>query len=264
MIQMNEKEKKIAKGLVIAIVVSLVLNIFCYVTSNRKEKMEISSNVNIEKNVESKSTQNAVVEKNSSQKSDIDKNKFLVDAQNVTDYSKALSPEDFETVKDDKFSFVYPKNFFVSGKKNGNTYTFEGSDQITKYEIFSKDSENDDPKKEVNNLKSNYVGQYDYLYFEHPKKELKIDSSGMARRILCGYTDSSKMEQLYVILASDGKTDIVLTFSYPTQDTENVKNPKGTSEYLADCIYRGASFGGGTYKIRTYQQFKNEDMGEKK
>lgn len=39
MIQMNEKEKKIAKGLVIAIVVSLVLNIFCYVTSNRKEKM---------------------------------------------------------------------------------------------------------------------------------------------------------------------------------------------------------------------------------
>lgn len=176
------------------------------------------------------------------------------------DESACLSPSSYEMASsgDDSFSFGYPKYMF------NNCYINE---EETWYSLFYNDScklyvfEEDNPGDPILNaqkLYNRYASQVDKVYFQ--KVSEQADDRGMARALIGG-RDIDTGLQMYVIAANNGVKNYILEYRYPDPD---INNEYDDSNYIVDCIYRYCSFGGGTYKPRSYQQFLVDDMGEKK
>lgn len=178
---------------------------------------------------------------------------------NLSDYNHCLSLGNYQQYlsEDGSYSFVYPKNFFNSASYNQQegSYVFEASDGVSRMECSKKDAVSlGNAVSSVKNIRERYRKMLASTYFEHPKKELKADSQGMTHVILAGYTDSSRDEGIYFILASDGKYDYVMEYTYPVED-KSTDNPKGKTDYVLDCIYRGTSFSGSSKAMRSYEDF---------
>ena len=79
--------------------------------------------------------------------------------------------------------------------------------------------------------------------------------------IVMGYLDSDKTKCEYVLLTSDGKKDYLMQINFFDSD---YKDEYKEINYVVDCMYRGCSFTNSTYQMRTFDQFREDDMGVKK
>lgn len=188
-----------------------------------------------------------------------------VDENNVTDYSNCLSPDDYATFETGVGDTVaYPKNFFTYVDGDAETVSFTASDVYPKYDIHIIAAENEDPIEEVKNKVSEYKGELENITYQYPSNESKIQvaSDGYARTVLAGIWDASENVKAYYVIASDGADTKILEFKYEPDDY--AQEDYSNQDYMIDCLYRGTSFTGSTYQMRTYDQFMNDDLGEKK
>lgn len=181
----------------------------------------------------------------------------------TNNYEKATS-------KDGAFSFIYPKTIFndSSADDENDEYTLEYRDiKDNELKIGLKVSVEEaeysgDPVKSV---KSKYLDRKDSistLGYDYPKcgKDPKIHD-GKASMIIMGYKDDEKKEAQYSLFTSDGEDTYIMEIEFEDSD---YKDSYKEINYIIDCMYRGCSFTNSSYKVRTYQQFKNDEMGEKK
>ena len=117
----------------------------------------------------------------------------------------------------------------------------------------------------LKSVKSKYSDQKESiktLGYDYPKggKDPKI-YDGKASMIVMGYEDDEKKEAKYSLITSDGEDTYIMKIKFIDTDyTDSYKE----IDYIVDCMYRGCSFTNSSYKVRTYKQFKNDEMGEKK
>lgn len=175
-----------------------------------------------------------------------------------------LTPTSYNvlTSADKSFSFGYPKYMFNYSESdeasNFYTLTYEGGDEWLELNVYEEDNPGD-PVANARKLYDKYVSQSYATYFSKEPKE--ADSTGMARALVGGLADASGTTGSYIIAANDGKKNYILEFYYPDPD---IQNDYDDINYVVDCVYRYCSFGGGSYRPRTYQQFLKDDMGTKK
>ena len=75
------------------------------------------------------------------------------------------------------------------------------------------------------------------------------------------FHDKTPSGTLFVRITSDVEDTYIMEIKFIDTDyTDSYKE----INYIVDCMYRGCSFTNSSYKVRTYQQFKNDEMGEKK
>ncbi|MBS7009217.1 hypothetical protein [Anaerostipes sp.] len=264
---MRQKEKKIILGLSIAVALSIVLNVVCYVSANKEQTPSTPAADNITaKTTATEEEKTAAAEKNTLKSTTASESKdnttggIAVDAGSINDYSKCLNIDVYKKItcsNSGGYSFVYPQNFFnhVSSDKNGK-YVFSADDGVTEYTVFSQKATAGSAKQEVKNLAADYEDEFSHFYFKFPKEGIK-KSGAFCRKIYGGYLNSDKSIGQYMIIASNGTYDYILIFKYKADDKSD--NPKGQADYLADCFYRGASFSGSTKEIRTYNEFLTDE-----
>lgn len=180
-------------------------------------------------------------------------------------FSACLSPDAYEEIVSDdgELQFAYPKYLFNGSECNRETndYKFYYTNGL-EYETYLHYYEEDQTGDVLNNLQSLYKrfsGILSENYFERVSEE--VDSKGMGRVLLGGYTDAANRQGVYIIAANNGRKNYIMEFYYPDSNFQNLYKEEN---YVTDCLYRFCSYAGGTYKPRTYQQFLNDEWGEKK
>lgn len=188
-----------------------------------------------------------------------------VDENNETDYSNCLSPDDYATLETSNGdTVVYPKNFFTSVDIDDEKISFTPSDSYPEYNIYTKSSEYENPIEEVKNRISEYKTELDSVTYQYPSDEskIKVANDGYAKTVLAGMWNESENIKAYYVIASDGTDTKILEFKYEPDDY--AQEDHSNQDYMIDCLYRGTSFTGSTYQMRTYDQFMDDDLGEKK
>ena len=196
---------------------------------------------------------------------DTDTTLDYVASDNESDYSYCLSPDNYATFEtNDGDTIAYPKNFFTSVTQDDEKISFTPSQDYPEYNIYTKSSEYENAIEEVQNRVSEYKEDMDNVTYQYPSNELKITvgDDGYAKTVLAGMWDESSNIKVYYVIASDGTDTKILEFKYEPDD--NAEEDHSNQDYMIDCLYRGTSFTGSTYQMRTYNQFMNDDLGEKK
>lgn len=196
---------------------------------------------------------------------DTDDTLDYVASDNESDYSYCLSPDDyatFETMAGD--TIAYPKNFFTSVTQDDEKISFTPSQDYPEYNIYTESSEYENPIEEVKNRISEYKADLDNVTYQYPSDESKIETGddGYAKTVLAGMWDESSNIKAYYVITSDGTDTKIMEFKYEPDDS--AEEDHSDQDYMIDCLYRGTSFTGSTYQMRTYNQFMNDDLGEKK
>lgn len=188
-----------------------------------------------------------------------------VASDNESDYSNCLSPDDyatFETMAGD--TIAYPKNFFKSVTQDDEKISFTPSQDYPEYNIYTESSEYENPIEEVKNRISEYKADLDNVTYQYPSDESKIETGddGYAKTVLAGMWDESSNIKAYYVITSDGTDTKIMEFKYEPDDS--AEEDHSDQDYMIDCLYRGTSFTGSTYQMRTYDQFMNDKPGKKK
>lgn len=263
---MTQKEKKIILGLSIAAVLSIILNVVCYVSANKEQASStptvdnITAKTTASEEEKTAATETITSKSTTENNSDNTDSKIAVDINSTNDYSKCLNTDVYQKVTcnaNGGYSFVYPKNLFnhVNTDENGK-YVFSADDGVTEYTVFSQKTTAGSAKQAVKNLAADYEDQFTHFYFKFPKEGIK-KSGAFCRKIYGGHLNNDKTTGQYMIIASNGTYDYLLIFKYKADDKSD--DPKGQADYIADCLYRGASFSGSTKEIRTYNEFLSDE-----
>ena len=188
---------------------------------------------------------------------------FAYTDNDTVDLTACMNTEAYETItaQDGSYRFSYPKYIFNSSELDNGVYKFEHtSENGIDYQMkVYKESNSGDPVQNAQLLYRRYVSSFYSKYFELVSDS--TDSQGMSRALLAGYLDSAETKGAYIIAANDGTDNYILEFYYPDQ---NKNDAYKDINYIVDCVYRYCSFSGTTYRPRTFLQFANDDMGEKK
>lgn len=184
------------------------------------------------------------------------------------DYPTA--PDSFTEVKspDGTYTFKYPKNFFKTGYYNSDTksYEFQASDGQTSLTIMQQDAFiKNDPKTCANSLLEQYKPLFlvtDTSPYIHASKE--VAESGYSRSVIGGAMSKNPALGKYIVTATNSQTTYTMILNYNAVDNNGAGIDYTPTGYLVDCIYRGWSISGSTYKLRTYKQYLNDEMGSKK
>lgn len=175
------------------------------------------------------------------------------------------------TSKDKSFSFAYPKSLFnfsdIDTDDDEIEYTLgytkddEDEAEIT-VEIKSEDATYSNPVKNVQEIYNDKKNDLNTVSYDFPSggKTPKV-KNGKASMIVMGYKDYAETECEYVLVTSDGKKNYMMEVQYKDSDSSDQYKE---INYVLDCLYRGCSFTNSTYKMRTFEQFKKDDMGQKK
>ena len=177
-------------------------------------------------------------------------------------------PSDFLEYSDPNgmYSFVYPRDFF-------QTCTYNADDSM--YELITADGRQtyriyDEPAAVANNpgasarrkmeeAKSQFDLNSPQMYTFTSKE---ISDTGYFRTIITGpdrYED--KLGHYYIFSCTSNRTYILsYDYNYDVGDAEEYS----LNGYLTDCLYRGWSISGSSYRLRNYDLFKKDDMGTKK
>lgn len=189
-----------------------------------------------------------------------------VDANNSADFSKCLSPSDYTTFETENGDTIaYPKNFFTNFTSEDGEISFTSQNEFPRYNIYINTADYDDPIEEVENKISEYKSDLDKVTYQYPSDEsdIKVGDDGYAKTVLAGMWDESSNIKAYYVIASDGTDTKIMEFKYELMD-DATSEGYSDQDYMIDCLYRGTSFTGSTYKIRTYGQFIDDDLGDKK
>lgn len=188
-------------------------------------------------------------------------NNLYVDINQCLDLDNYL----LQMSEDESFAFAYPMHFFNTGnmQDDGQCYAFICDDEnyYAKLQVYKRQNIGD-PVLNCMRTAQEYADTWENIQYEYPSdREPQADENGMARKIVQGICSKADAEMEYVIAANDGQYDYIMEFQYKDPQPENDHDEIG---YILDCLYRYCSFSGGTYQPRTYRQFLENDMGEKK
>lgn len=183
------------------------------------------------------------------------------------DVYSCLDPSSYavETSPQKDYSFGYPMYLFNKSGCNyeDNSFWLQYVDDEgdLPYELYVYQEYNSgDPMENASVQYADHKELLEYVSADYfPKWS---EDAGMARGSVGGILDSSLDKCAYYIFASDGEKDYVLEFIY-TGDPDP-QSEYDEIDYVVDCIYRYCSFSTATYKPRSFEQFKKNDMGEKK
>lgn len=183
------------------------------------------------------------------------------------DINQCLDLDDYllQMSEDESFAFAYPIHFFNIGnmRDDGQCYAFICDDEnyYAKLQVYKRQNIGD-PVLNCMRAAQEYAHTWENIQYEYPAdREPQADEYGMARKIVQGICSKADAKMEYVIAANDGQYDYIMDFQYKDPQPENDYDETG---YILDCLYRYCSFSGGTYQPRTYSQFLENDMGEKK
>lgn len=188
----------------------------------------------------------------------------------ATTFTYPGSPADFTEISnvDGTYTFAYPKNMFEDGYYDPLTegYYFATADKSVTLTIEKMESlYKNDTIKSANTMlmrkKSMFVYKTDTPYEVESKK---VSESGYSRSIIGGQLVDDLSKAQYILHAVNATDTYVLTMTFPYGGTTGVTVEYSPCGYLLDCIYRGWSISGSTYKLRSYDQFMKDKMGEKK
>lgn len=266
--------------IILACVIVVIAVVFAFQYFNSGDKKEVTATT--EDKTTAKTTENKKSSDNSGEdvadgdtenNSDTDKSQALsyTDKESM-DLSACTDADDYEYVSsdDNSFEFAYPKYLFNRSYVNdaGNQYTLEyaNSDKDDDYEvkavISSQKAGLGNAVKSVQKLYKQKKKAIKKVTFTYPQggKTPKL-YQGKSSMIVMGYLDSAKTKCQYVLITSDGKKDYVMQINFVDSD---YKDEYKEINYVVDCMYRGCSFTNSTYQMRTFEQFKEDDMGVKK
>lgn len=273
-----ESTGKSSKSWIIALacVIVVVVGIFgfqYFKSGDKKEATATTENKSTAKTSEKKTTEDNTGEDVADAQDNTEKSQALSYTDNEDmDLSACTDSDDYQYVSsdDDSFEFAYPKYLFNRSyvNKAGNQYTLEyaNSDKDDDYEIkaviSSQKSGSGNAVKSVQKLykqKKKSIKNVTYTYPQGGKTPKLYQ--GKSSMIVMGYLDNAKTKCEYVLITSDGKKDYVMQINFFDSD---YKDEYKEINYVVDCMYRGCSFTNSTYQMRTFEQFKEDDMGVKK
>ena len=274
----QNEPKRSSKSWIIALacVIVVVVGIFGFQylkSEDKKEATATTENKTSAKTTEKKATENNAGEDVADAKDSTEKSQVLSYTDNEDmDLSACTDSDDYQYVssEDNSFEFAYPKYLFNRSyvNKTGNQYTLEyaNSDKADDYEIkaviSSQKAGSGNAVKSVQKLykqKKKSIKNVTYAYPQGGKTPKLYQ--GKSSMIVMGYLDSDKTKCEYVLLTSDGKKDYMMQINFFDSD---YKDEYKEINYVVDCMYRGCSFTNSTYQMRTFDQFREDDMGVKK
>lgn len=181
----------------------------------------------------------------------------MVYADDSVDYSKTLSTDKYEVFKaDEGYSFAYPKKFYNDVFKIDGGYSFTGDDDVSAFEIYEESNT-------YSSVRDAIEGYYDSAQGNMDVFDEIIYSPEKGKLILAAKNNFDSDIYYYYLVKATSNSVRVMKITYPFRSSES-KESQNQKNYFVDCMYRYCSFSGGTYKPRTYSQFKNDDMGTKK
>lgn len=181
-----------------------------------------------------------------------------VDYSNTQDYLNYSSQSDFATFYADGYSFGYPKNFFNYAEETDYGYRLTadngGSLTVAVYPRSSDVSVKD-------HMERLYREKFSELYKTETVLHKYDSSENCGRFIVSGYRDSDKSAGVYTLY--NVYEDKIETYSLVNIIHGYEKEELNHANYILDTVYRTVSFSKSSYRPRSYNQFINEDMGQK-
>ena len=182
-----------------------------------------------------------------------------VDYSNTQDYLNYSSQSDFATFYADGYSFGYPKNFFNYAEETDYGYRLTadngGSLTVAVYPRHSSMQVKDQ-------LESLYREKFDELYYTETVLHKYDSDENYGRFIVSGFLDSDRSAGVYTLY--NIYEDKIECYSLVNTIHGYEKEELNHANYILDTVYRTVSFSKSSYLPRSYNQFINEDMGQKK
>ena len=182
-----------------------------------------------------------------------------IDYSNTQDYLNYSSQSDFATFYADGYSFGYPKNFFNYAEETDYGYRLTadngGSLTVAVYPRHSSMQVKDQ-------LESLYREKFDELYYTETVLHKYDSDENYGRFIVSGFLDSDRSAGVYTLY--NIYEDKIECYSLVNTIHGYEKEELNHANYILDTVYRTVSFSKSSYLPRSYNQFINEDMGQKK
>ena len=182
-----------------------------------------------------------------------------VDYSNTQDYLNYSSQSDFATFYADGYSFGYPKNFFNYAEKTDNGYrlTADNGGSLT-VAVYPRNSS----MQVRDQVESLYREKFEELYYTETVLHKYDSDENYGRFIVSGFLDSDKSAGVYTLY--NVYEDKIECYSLVNVIHGYEKEELNHANYILDTVYRTVSFSKSSYLQRSYNQFINEDMGQKK
>ena len=182
-----------------------------------------------------------------------------VDYINTQDYLNYSSQSDFATFYADGYSFGYPKNFFNYAEKTDNGYrlTADNGGSLT-VAVYPRNSS----MQVRDQVESLYREKFEELYYTETVLHKYDSDENYGRFIVSGFLDSDKSAGVYTLY--NVYEDKIECYSLVNVIHGYEKEELNHANYILDTVYRTVSFSKSSYLPRSYNQFINEDMGQKK
>ena len=259
----KQRNKYLKRGALVCVVLFVV---FCIVGKYWPPKPPVDSSVvssaadsQLEEATENDAKQDPAMEDTTEPKSSLPG----VDPSNQPDYTNCLNPDRYHRVEssDGRFSFYYPENFFSDVDQSGDNYTFHTADGSAILTVRKESATSSDPVSSVREAHDAKRGDLD-LSDETNRVDLVSEDikDGWSHALLSGKVMGNQSRSEYYIVVSDGDVQYTLDFAYDEDDP----GERSQQWYLVDCLYRYCEHSGTTYKVRSYDLFLKDDMGEKR
>lgn len=182
-----------------------------------------------------------------------------VDYSNTQDYLNYSSQSDFATFYSDGYSFGYPKNFFNYAEKTDNGYrlTADNGGSLT-VAVYPRNSS----MQVRDQVESLYREKFEELYYTETVLHKYDSDENYGRFIVSGFLDSDKSAGVYTLY--NVYEDKIECYSLVNTIHGYEREELNHANYILDTVYRTVSFSKSSYLPRSYNQFINEDMGQKK
>lgn len=182
-----------------------------------------------------------------------------VDYSNTQEYLNYSSQSDFATFYADGYSFGYPKNFFNYAEKTDNGYrlTADNGGSLT-VAVYPRNSS----MQVRDQVESLYREKFEELYYTETVLHKYDSDENYGRFIVSGFLDSDKSAGVYTLY--NVYEDKIECYSLVNVIHGYEREELNHANYILDTVYRTVSFSKSSYLPRSYNQFINEDMGQKK
>ncbi|MCI8550338.1 MAG: zinc ribbon domain-containing protein [Lachnospiraceae bacterium] len=181
-----------------------------------------------------------------------------------SDFVSQASPDGTHT-------FMYPMDYFytseyIDQETSGYTLTMSTADGFTavKFTKMAAPYQGD--------AYTNGVSLYKEVYneclreptcpYEHMGES--ADEEGYVHMIIGGPLERDPSRGIYCCIAASDTAVYKMEVFYDVEDYDGIGVDYTRTGYLVDCLYRGWSLSGSTYALRTFDQYMNDDMGDKK
>lgn len=262
---LTEKTKGKTKKIVIIVLLLIILAVAAFFTwklffaKTANDQAASTTEATTGKNTEGDSvvTDDKTEEAEGTSDSKLEDGLPMVYADDSVDYSAILSTDKYEEFESDQgYTFAYPKNFYNDVFEIDGGYSFTGDDDVSAFEIYKEDNT-------YSSVSDAIEGYYESAQNNMNVFDEIIYSPSNGKLIVAAKNNFDSNIYYYYLVKATSDSVYVMKITYPFSSSES-KESENQKNYFVDCMYRYCSFSGGTYKPRTYSQFKKDDMGTKK